>query len=214
MKQKALNAKELEALQHIRNRIVHGERPPSVRELAEALGYNSPNAAAYVLTRLIDSGYVQRRNNGRLQVLRETQESSSQARTVKVPLVGYAPCGAPLLALENVEAWIAVSDRLARPPHKYFFLRAIGSSMNRAGIQDGDLVLVRQQPIAQNGDRVVALIDDEATIKMFRRTAEVVALEPRSSDTQYRPIILTSDFRVQGVVQATIPAGKKGSNHG
>lgn len=214
MTQKPLNTKELEALRHIRNRIAHGERPPSVRDLAELLGYSSPNAAAYVLMRLIEAGYVQRRNNGRLQILRDAVDGSSQAHTVNVPLVGSAPCGAPLLADGNVEAWVAVSDRLARPPHRYFLLRAIGTSMNTAGIQDGDLVLVRQQPTAENGDRVVALIDDEATIKVFRRAGDVVALEPRSSDKKHRAIILTSDFRVQGVVQSAIPSGKKGNSNG
>lgn len=210
---KPLNEKELEALRVIRNRIAHGERPPSVRELAEYLGYSSPNAAAYVLERLTEAGYIQRRHNGRLQVLRDLPMDNSQAHTVRVPLVGAAPCGAPLLAEENVDAWIDVSDRLARPPHKYFLLRAVGTSMNRAGIDDGDLALVRQQAMADNGDRVVALIDDEATIKVFRRAGDVVALEPHSSDKSHKPIILTSDFRVQGVVEATIRTVKKGKRH-
>ena len=77
--------------------------------------------------------------------------------------------------------------------------------MNLAGIRDGDLALVRQQATAENGDKVVALIDDEATLKEFRRTRELVALLPRSKNKDHKPILLSDDFQVQGVVIATIP---------
>jgi repressor LexA len=198
-----LSSKQLEALRHIRNRIAHDGRTPSVRELRDLLGYQSPRSAAQILEQLADLGYVRRRPDGRLQLLRDLPEDPSNARTVEVALVGTAPCGAPLLAEQNVEARIPVSVRLARPPHKYFLLRAVGESMNRAGIDDGDLVLVRQQTSAENGDRVVALIDDEATIKEFQHKGETVLLVPRSSKP-FKPIVLTNDFRVQGVVVATI----------
>src|SRR5206468_2058202 len=104
------------------------------------------------------------------------------ARTVDVPLVGSVACGTPLLAVENFEAHVAVSKSLARPGSKYFLLRAKGDSMDRAGIEDGDLVLVRQQSHAENGDGVVALIDDDATIKAFHREKGVVVLRPRSNN--------------------------------
>ncbi len=203
MDKKPLTAKERLALRHVRNTLAHGGTP-SVRDVQDALGYQSPNAAAYVLKKLEAAGYLRRRSDGRLQVLRKLPDDDSHARTVEVPLVGSAPCGAPLLAEENIEAMIPVSVRLARPPHRYFFLRAVGKSMNRAGIQDGELVLVRQQPTAENGDRVVALIDDKATIKVFRRTEDAVTLLPRSSEKGHRPIVLTTDFQIQGVVQAAI----------
>lgn len=205
MSDKPLTRKELEALRHIRNRIVHGEEPPSVRELQELLGYGSPNAAAYVLGQLMRRRYIQRRKNGKLQLLKHAVEDLAHARTVLVPLVGSVPCGAPLLAQENVTAVLPVSTALARPPHRYFLLRASGDSMNLAGIQDGDLVLVRQQPTAESGQNVVALIDDEATLKEFRRTPNLVALLPRSKNKEHKPIILSDDFQVQGVVVATIP---------
>jgi repressor LexA len=204
MADKPLSTKELEALRHIRNRIIHGQEPPSVRELMGLLGYSSPNAAAYVLARLMERRYIQRGKNRKIQLLRKALEDPAHARTLRIPLVGSAPCGAPLLAEQNIEAWIPVSERLARPSHRYFLLRAKGDSMNRAGIEDGDLVLVREQPTANNGDRVVALIDDEATIKEFRRGGDVIALRPRSSRPGHKPIVLTTDFQVLGVVTATI----------
>lgn len=214
MNEQPLTNKEVEALRHIRNRIVHGEEPPSVRELQALLGYGSPNSAAYVIARLIERRYLQRRKDRRLQLLKDVPEDRDHARTVLVPLVGSAPCGEPLLAEQNIEARIPVSDRLARPPHRYFLLHAQGDSMNRANIQDGDLVLIRQQTSAENGDRVVALIDDEATIKELRRNGNVVTLRPHSTNAKYQPIILNHEFQIQGVVIETIPDWAKGPHHG
>jgi repressor LexA len=77
--------------------------------------------------------------------------------------------------------------------------------MNEAGINSDDLVLVRQQQDADNGDRVVALVDGEATIKEFHRTPDAVALRPRSNDNRYQPIIVTEDFQIQGVIVSVVP---------
>jgi repressor LexA len=210
--EKRLTERELAALRHIRKALVHG-RSPSIRDLQAALSYQSPNGAAYILGKLEAAGFLRRRDDGRLQMLRDVPEESTNAHTVDVPLVGIAPCGAPLLAEENFEAMVPVSVLLARPPYHYFLIRAQGDSMNLAGILDGELVLVRQQSTAKNGDRVVALIDDEATIKEFRQTKDAIALVPRSSKKTYKPIILTSQFMVQGVVQATVPNLEGISSH-
>ena len=206
MKQRPLSPKEHEALRHIRNRLVHGGQPPSVRELQDQLGYQSPRSAALILTRLTAMGFIRRREDGKLQLVRDLPTETDQATTVMVPLVGTAPCGLPLMAEQNIEALIPVSERLARPPHRYFLLRARGSSMDQAGIRDGDLILVRQQSSADQGQNVVALIDDEATVKRLRRGTDVIVLEPRSSDPNHKPIILSSDFQIQGVVVATVSA--------
>jgi repressor LexA len=131
-------------------------------------------------------------------------DSDSHAQTVNVPLVGSAPCGTPVFAEENIECMYPVSTALARKPHRYFLLRAMGDSMNEKGIQDGNLVLVQQQPTAENGDTVVAVIDGEATIKEFHRQAQAVVLKPKSSNKRQRPIILTSHFLILGVVQTAI----------
>ena len=205
-----LNAKELEAVRHIRNWIANKGRAPSVRELMKALEYKSPHSAALLIRSLLDKGVLRKRPSGDLQLLKDPQESSAHARTVDVPLVGTVACGSPILAQENIEAMIPVSVNLARPGNKYFFLRADGDSMDMAGIGDGDLVLVRQQQTAENGDKVVALIDDEATVKEFHRGRDVVMLMPKSKNKLHKPIILTDNFQVQGVVVATIPNIKEG----
>lgn len=126
-------------------------------------------------------------------------------QTVKVPLLGSVACGTPIFAQENIEAYIPVSTHFIKPSNKYFILKASGDSMNEAGINDGDLVLVKQQQIANDKDLVVALIDDEATIKEFHKKQNMIILKPKSTEKKHQPIILTEDFRIQGIVEAVIP---------
>lgn len=199
-----LSERELEALRFLRNRIVHGGQSPSVRDVQKALEYQSPRAAAYILEKLESKGFIIRNGKGQIRLLKDLPESESHAQTVNVPLVGSAPCGTPVFAEENIDAMFPVSARIARKPHRYFLLKAMGDSMNEKGIQDGNLVLVRQQPTAANGDIVVALIDGEATIKEFHRTPNAIILKPRSKNPKHRPIILTEDFQVLGIIQTII----------
>lgn len=201
-----LNERQIQALRHLRNAIVHEGYSPSVRELAQVLGYKSPRTAFLLINSLIEQGWLERKANNDLQVKKDIPGAKDHARTVNVPLVGSVACGAPFLAEENVEAQIPVSTSVARPGAKYFLLRAVGDSMNRAGIQDRDLVLVRQQQDAKNGDRVVALINDEATVKEFYREKEVAVLKPKSTNKSHKPIILHEDFIIQGVVISVLPS--------
>jgi len=200
-----LNQKEAKAIRHIRNSIIHKGRTPSVRELMYALGYKSPHSATLLIKSLLEKGILRKRQNGDLQLVKDPRENIEHARTVSVPLVGTVTCGTPIFAQENIEALLPVSVGLARPGYKYFLLRAEGDSMDKAGINDGDLVLVRQQPTAEIGDVVIALIDDEATLKEFHRSKDAIILMPRSRNKEHKPIILTKDFQVQGVVVTTVP---------
>ncbi len=196
---------ERRALTLIRNRLVHFGQAPSVRELSAELGFQSPRSAALIIGRLIDEGYLKRREGDRaLQLLRMPDDADDRVSTVSVPLVGSAPCGAPLLAEQNIEAWYPVSSDLARPGAKYFLVRARGDSMDEAGIADGSLVLVKQQEVAMSGEVVVALVDDEVTIKELRLSTSAAALMPRSSNKSHKPILAAREMRVQGVVVASI----------
>ncbi|MCA9730909.1 MAG: repressor LexA [Deferribacteres bacterium] len=198
---KKLTEKQYNAFRFIRNSLVHDGKSPSVRELMKKLGYNSPNAAAYVIESLIDLGLIERKEDKKLVIAKDLEpETPFNERTIPVPLLGVVPCGVPVISDENTEAIISVSEKLAKPPHKYFFLRANGNSMNAAGIEDGDLVLIKQQATAKDGDHVVALVDGESTIKEFRRDKNVVLLNPKSTDKSYKPIVVTSDLKVQGIV--------------
>lgn len=202
-KQVDLTEKELATIKAVRNSIVHFGTAPSVRQLTKELGYKSTYSAMLILDKLVEIGYLERKD-GKLRLLKDLKTNDAHARTINVPLVGVAPCGAPLLAEQNIEAMIPVSIQLAKPTHKYFLLRAVGDSMNLKGINDNDLVLVRQQNTAENGDTVVALIDDEATIKEFEKRKDVVLLKPKSRNKKHHPIILTEDFLIQGKVVTTI----------
>lgn len=196
--------KELEAVREIRNFIMHVGRVPSMRELMSSLGYRSPRSASLIVNKLIEKGVLRRKNDGGLQFIKSLGDDTTCAQTVDVPLVGIVACGVPMLAEENIQAKIPVSTKLACPPHRYFLLKTKGDSMNNKGIADGDFVLVRQQVTANNGDTVVALIDNEATVKEFYEAGETFVLKPRSKNKQHQPIVLTRDFQIQGVVVATI----------
>lgn len=205
MSKKELKEKELEAFRFIRNAIVHGGFSPSVRDLRDELKYKSPRSALLILNSLIERGWIQRNKSGDLQVRKDLKEQEDHARTVELPLVGAVSCGVPILAEENVEAYISVSQSIISSGSKYFLLRATGDSMNQAGIQDEDILLVRQQNHANNGEKVVALIDDEATVKEFSKNNGFVVLKPRSSNKKHKPIIVSDNFSIQGVVVATLP---------
>lgn len=200
-----LNQRHTEALKYIRNWLMHLNKAPSVRELMAALGYKSPRSASLIISDLIEKGFLKKRPDGTIQLIKDLEPDIAHARTIQVPLVGTVACGVPILAEENINAMIPVSVDLARPGSKYFFLKAFGDSMDKAGINDGDLVLVRQQPVAEDGDIVVALIDDEATVKELRKTKDALILNPKSSNKGHKPIILTSNFQIQGIVVSAIP---------
>ncbi len=123
---------------------------------------------------------------------------------VDVPLVGCAPCGNPMFGEENIEEYISVEKTKIKPGFKYFILRAEGDSMNLAGINDGDLVLCRQQLKADTGDRVVALLGDNVTIKMYDKRDGRRILLPKSTNKNHNPITPEEGDSVQGVVQEVL----------
>jgi DUF2075 family protein len=124
---------------------------------------------------------------------------------IRVPLVGSAPCGNPLLGEENIEEYIEVEKSKIKPGYSYFILRATGDSMNLAGINDGDLVLCRQQLKADTGNRVVALLGDNVSIKEYGpREDGVRLLLPKSSNKDHAPITPGEGDSVQGIVQEVL----------
>lgn len=203
MNKKELSSKAYEALRIIRNDIMHFGKVPSVRRLMTGLGYKSPRSAMEMLEKLEEAGFLKRKDSGLYSLI--SYDDQDLGRTVLIPLLGSASCGLPLFAEENIEAMIPVSTLIAKTGSKYFLLHATGDSMNNAGINDGDLMLVRQQETADQGQRVVALIDDSATVKEFYRKGDLVILKPNSKNKIHQNIILTSEFKIQGVVITTIP---------
>lgn len=193
-------------MRFIRNQLLHRGISPSVRQIMQLLGYKSPHSALLLLKKLKQNGVIARdTKTGHLKLLIDPDHDRRHAKTVDIPLVGAIAAGTPLLAEENFEAMIPVSTSLAKPPHQYFLLRTVGDSMNEKGIEDGNLVLVRQQQTANIGDAIVALIDDEATVKEYHPAKQAIVLKPRSRNKEHKPIVLTRDFQIQGVVVAAIP---------
>ncbi len=121
---------------------------------------------------------------------------------VSVPLVGSAPCGEPLLGESNIEEMIQVEKNKIKPGTKYFIVRASGDSMNKAGIDDGGLVLCRYAEKGETGDRVVALLGGEnVTIKYYDKKDGRRILLPKSTNPDHQPIVPEEGDTVQGVVQ-------------
>ena len=184
------------------NSYVQNRRQPSIKDLqkiAIILGVNvntlldfDQNISAKLSNETIAFG----------QIINE--EEAVYTSTIKIPLLGNVACGIPLLAEQNIDSYISISKELLKSTNNYFILKAIGDSMNEAGINDGDLVLIKQQQIANDNDLVVALIDDEATIKEFHRKQNMIILKPKSRNPSHQPIILTQNFKIQGVVERVI----------
>jgi len=206
MTKTSLSSKEAEALRFIRNSIVHKGKSPSLREIMTELGYSSPRSASLLVASLIVNGFIKRKADDSLQIIKDLIYDPARAQTIEIPLIGAVACGTPILAEENIEAMVPISIHLAKPSHRYYLLRAKGDSMNLAGINDGNILLIQQQETAENGDKVVALIDNEATVKIFEQTDQAVILRPKSSNQMHKPIILTNDFKIQGLVKAVLPA--------
>lgn len=193
-----LTSKQKEMLLVIKNLTTKNGHPPTLREIQEHLHYGSISAVQRHTDALKKKGFLssdkyQQRN---LKVKKDFQ------KTFSIPLVGVITAGQPILAIENIEAYIPYSVK--GDPQDYFFLKVIGDSMNKAGIDDGDLVLVKKQFTADNGDKVVALIGDEATIKVYKKEKDRIVLEPKSSNPANKPIYIFDDIQIQGKVVGKI----------
>lgn len=199
-----LHPKEIEAVRHLRNSLAHVGRLPSIRNLMKTMNYKSPRSVSIIIEQLIKKGVLLKKEDGKYQLVESYVEDKGTAQTVDVPLIGSIACGLPILATENIDAFIPVSIKLAKPPSKYFILRARGDSMNKKNIKDGDFILIKQQQTAHEGQDVVALIDDSATVKEYHKTRDAIILKPVSTNSKHKPIVLTTDFFIQGVVVAAL----------
>ncbi len=184
--------------------------PPTIEELRRRLGVGSTRTVLRYLRWLEDEGDIERWTGAR--GLRPLRSDTSEVQTRAVPVVGQAPAGPLLLAEQNIDGWVQMPKKVARPGSEYFLLRVRGNSMNKAKvagekIEDGDLALVRQQATANDGDIVVALIDGEATIKRFARGSGYYVLKPDSTETRHHPIVVDRDFHIQGTAVRVLKRG-------
>jgi repressor LexA len=191
---------------------IHNSIPPTVEELRRLLGVGSTRTVLRYLDALKEEGYIERWSGARgLRMRRGSGTRGLETRLV--PIVGEAPAGQLMPAEENLLGQVQIPKDFLKPPSgKFFLLRVRGDSMNRAkvegqSIEDGDLVLVRQQERADPGKIVVALVDGEATIKKLVKGPGYYVLKPESINPKHRPIIVAQDFRVQGMVYRVFKKG-------
>lgn len=154
---------------------------PSVREIGNAVGLRSTSTVQYNLNALEKAGYIERDPN----LKRTIRLAGAGLKTVPVPLVGTVTAGVPILATEQIEEYIPVAMKKSG---NFFALHVRGDSMINAHIVDGDIVIVEQTPVASNGEIVVALIEDEATVKRFYKEKGHFRLQPENDN--YEPIIV------------------------
>jgi repressor LexA len=178
--------------------------PPTVREIGNAVGLRSSSSVHHQLKALQREGYLTRDGN-LTRALRITADAPlpARARPAFVPLVGRVAAGRPILAEENIQDMLPLPAELLSAAADSFLLKVEGDSMVEKGILDGDYVIVRQQPVAEDGDVVVALLGDEATVKTFYRRGDQIELRPANAAMQ--PILATDVQilgRVTGVVRA------------
>jgi len=188
-----LTERQVEILEFIsRHCAVHGY-PPTVREIGLAVGLASPSTVHAHLAKLEATGHIRRDPTKPRAMLVPERRGSRRVQQAPrgLPLVGSVAAGAPRLAEEDVEDWIET------PFKGDFILRVTGDSMMNAGILDGDLVVVRRQQTAENGEIVVARIEDEATVKRFFREEHGIRLQPEND--AYRPIV-SDEVQVLGRV--------------
>lgn len=191
-----LTPRQREILEYIRRQIRDNGYPPSVREIGEAIGLSSSSTVHGHLARLEEKGYL-RRDPDKPRAIEITGERHMRLQhMVSVPLIGRVTAGEPILAVENIEDTYALPMDLVQS-ESAFMLRVEGDSMIGAGIEDGDMVIVRPQETARNGEIIVALLGEDATVKRFFRESDHVRLQPENP--ALFPI-LARDVRVLGKV--------------
>lgn len=203
-----LLVQEERILKGIKDLFILNGKVPGTKRLMSHLNLNSTRGTVKIIESLVEKGYLAKNDTGRISLtdLKITFSTTDDyTDTIKIPVLGDVSCGIPILAEENIETYISVSTSIAKPNSKYFFLRAKGTSMNKEDklkpINNGDFVLVKVQESANSGERIVALIDDEATIKAYYPKADHVILKPRTKDPHiHLPILVRSEFKIQGIV--------------
>ncbi|MCI7274798.1 MAG: transcriptional repressor LexA [Cuneatibacter sp.] len=176
-----ITSKQLEILDYMKNQILNKGYPPSVREICEAVGLKSTSSVHAHLATLEKNGYI-RRDPTKPRAIEIVDDSFYNFRTevVNVPLVGRVAAGEPILAVQNIESYFPVPASFLPSGGEVFMLQVQGDSMINVGIHNGDCLLVQSRNTAENGEIVVALVDDSATVKTFYREKDRIRLQPEN----------------------------------
>ena len=193
-----ITPKQQEILDYIKDEILKKGYPPTVREICETVHLKSTSSVHSHLETLEKNGYI-RRDATKPRAIEIIDDNFNLVRreVVNVPIVGTVAAGQPLLAVENIEGYFPIPAEFM-PNEQSFMLKVKGESMVNAGIFDGDQVLVRKQSTAEDGDIVVALIEDGATVKTFHKEKGYYRLQPENDAMD--PIIVQGELQILGKV--------------
>ncbi len=192
-----LSKKQEEILNFLKAEIKSKGYPPSVRETCAAVGLSSTSTVHAHLKTLERKGVIRRDpTKPRAIEILKTEDENASGELIHVPIVGRVTAGAPILAVENIEGYFPIPVTYANNKEIYM-LNVLGDSMVKAGILDGDLILVQEQPWANDGDIIVALLDDSVTVKRYFKENDFVRLQPEN-DTM-SPIFVR-DIEILGKV--------------
>lgn len=194
-----LSQKQIEILLYIKNEIQRQGYPPAVREICKGVNLKSTSTVHGHLEKLEAKGYIRKdpTKPRAIEILEQEDDFlMTRKKTVDIPILGRVTAGEPILAVENIEDTYPVPIEMVEG-HDVFILRIQGESMIDAGILDGDMVLVQKQENASNGEIVVAMIDEEATIKRFYKEASRIRLQP---ENQFMEPIFTDNVQILGKV--------------
>lgn len=178
-----LKPKEKKVLEFISQNIEKEGYAPSVRDICAALGFKSTSTVHMYLERLEAKGYIQKAS-GKSRTIRVDSKDSNAGRHYKVPLIGQVAAGIPILTVESFDGYIDYSTDKHYDPNSLYALRVKGESMIEAGILNGDIVIIEKRDYAENGEIVVAMIEDEATVKRFFKENGSYRLQPENSSMQ------------------------------
>lgn len=192
-----ISAKQQEILEYIKQEILHRGYPPAVREICEAVKLRSTSSVHAHLETLEKNGYI-RRDPTKPRAIEIVDDNFNLVRRemVNVPIIGTVAAGQPILATENIEDYFPIPAEMM-PNVETFMLKVKGESMVNAGILDGDKVLVQQQSTARNGDIVVAMVDDSATVKTFYKEDGHYRLQP---ENDFMDPIIVNEVSILGKV--------------
>lgn len=203
----SLTPKQQNVLEFIQNFLSTHGYSPSFEEVRGHLGASSVNSAKHFVDQLMEKGYLKRpkeKNQSRfLQPTRHTPKITPKIEYQRVQLAGTVAAGYPIEAIET-RNFIDVPPGLLKPQHEYFALRVKGDSMIDDCIMEGDIVIIRKTDFAKNGETVVALLENDATIKRFYRKENRIELHPANANYNVIQVAAQAEFKILGVLASVI----------
>lgn len=194
-----ITKKQSEILEYIKNEILNRGFPPAVREICDAVHLKSTSSVHSHLESLEKNGYI-RRDPTKPRAIEILDDNFNIVRreVINVPIMGKVAAGSPILAVENVDGYFPIPSEYMPKGKTTFMLEVKGESMINAGIFNGDKVLVQQQTTAENGEMIVALVEDSATVKTYYKEDGYYRLQPENDTMD--PIIINGELKILGKV--------------